>query len=822
MSQTKILIVEDEVLVANSIRRQLSTLGYEVAAVAVSGAEAVQASLETCPDLVLMDIWLEGEMDGIEAAARIRAQRDIPVIYLTAHADDATLRRAKATEPFGYILKPFQAQSLHSVITMALYEHERMQRLREQVRIQQIFLDALPCVALLLRPETRQIVAMNRAAREAGCQLGETCFGTWPKFEQPCPWCLAPRLWSTGEAQHLEVDALGVVWDAYWVPISDDLYLHYAFDITARKRADEELQRRNQALAALNAIAAAASRSLELKQVLGAALDEMMHLDMFGAQAAGKVFLLDEHAHTLTLVAHRGDLATCPARRRPLRLDECLCGLAARRGEVIALETPVQDGRHVRCLAGSPAHRDICIPLKAHGRVVGVMGLWVPAGRQVSSDDLRLLTAIGDQVGVAIENARLYEQAQRGAVELLALHKASQAIASTLDLDEVLTLALGEARAMLSAEAASILLLDAAGEDLIFAAASGPGADALVGMCMPATAGVAGRVLQERRPALVEDVRREPRYYNRIAALVNMEVRSLLAAPLEHKGNVLGVIEAINKAGRPFDSHDQGLLSTLAGSIAVAIENVRLFQKEQEQRRLLEQSQISLIRAEKLAAVGRLTASIAHEINNPLQAVQGYVIMAEEKVSRMEGEERLARYLHTASVEIDRIARIVGRMREFYRPEQAGFYPTDLHIVLEEVLELCRKHLEQGHIAVEREWAAGLPLVRANADQLKQVFLNLTLNAMDAMPGGGRLRIRTAVDSPAAVRVEVSDAGVGISPELLPRMFEPFFTTKEKGVGLGLSISYNIIQAHGGEIKVESQVGAGTTFTIWLPVEMEA
>jgi len=223
-----------------------------------------------------------------------------------------------------------------------------------------------------------------------------------------------------------------------------------------------------------------------------------------------------------------------------------------------------------------------------------------------------------------------------------------------------------------------------------------------------------------------------------------------------------------------------------------------------------------------------LVASIAHEINNPLQAVQGCLTLAEEELEDDRRPEKLGRYMSIAGGEIDRISAIVRRMRDFYRPAREKMEPTNLHAVLGSVLELVNKQLQHSDVTVEREWAEGLPKVQANDDQLKQVFLNLVLNAIDAMPEGGTLHVSTALgqiqaDSGkqprAAARIEFTDTGAGIPAEVLPHLFEPFYTTKEHGSGLGLSVSYGIIEAHGGQIMVKSQAGVGTTFTILLAVE---
>jgi two-component system NtrC family sensor kinase len=182
--------------------------------------------------------------------------------------------------------------------------------------------------------------------------------------------------------------------------------------------------------------------------------------------------------------------------------------------------------------------------------------------------------------------------------------------------------------------------------------------------------------------------------------------------------------------------------------------------------------------------------------------------------------------------EIDRISDIVKRMRDFYRPARDTFQPTDVHRVLDSVISLVGTQLHHGRITVERVLHDHLPLVKANPDHLKQVFLNLILNAADAMPQGGTLQITTDIapiryqnsrtleveSERPAVRITFRDTGEGITTQAFEHLFEPFFTTKPHGSGLGLSVSYNIIEAHNGQIRVENLVEGGTTFTVLLPV----
>ena len=223
--------------------------------------------------------------------------------------------------------------------------------------------------------------------------------------------------------------------------------------------------------------------------------------------------------------------------------------------------------------------------------------------------------------------------------------------------------------------------------------------------------------------------------------------------------------------------------------------------------------------------MGKLAASVAHEINNPLQSVQGCLTLAEEELAGDQRREKMERYLGIATGEIERIAEIVRRTRDFYRPTATGMQPTDVHAVLQSVLELSGKQLQHSNVTIERAWADDLPTIEANPDHLKQVFLNLVLNAIDAMPEGGTLRLRTVrhhmpnQPSEPAVHIEFGDTGKGMSPETQSRLFEPFFSTKEHGSGLGLYISHGIISAHHGQVHVTSYEGLGSTFSILLPVE---
>lgn len=240
-----------------------------------------------------------------------------------------------------------------------------------------------------------------------------------------------------------------------------------------------------------------------------------------------------------------------------------------------------------------------------------------------------------------------------------------------------------------------------------------------------------------------------------------------------------------------------------------------------ETLRALQSAQAELVRSERLAATGKMTAQLAHEINNPIHNIQSCLQTA---LRRLPDQTKGRDLIETAYGEVGRLSRLTVQMLSFYRTSlvEDVMKPTDLNELLGEAVDLTKGELAQNGIVVTTELQKGLPLIRGSRDKLKQVFLNLISNARDAMPAGGRLDIRTAAHE-QSLRVVVSDTGVGISPENLNRIFDAFFTTKGKvsGVGLGLSVSYGIINQHRGSIEVESQVGKGTTFIIVLPREEE-
>lgn len=239
----------------------------------------------------------------------------------------------------------------------------------------------------------------------------------------------------------------------------------------------------------------------------------------------------------------------------------------------------------------------------------------------------------------------------------------------------------------------------------------------------------------------------------------------------------------------------------------------RVAERTEEIEKLYKQ----LLHAEKLSAVGKLSASIAHEFNNPICGIRN-VLDGLVRRGRLEGENQ--RMVELAIRECDRVAKLTSDLQSFNRPTSGKVSEVDVHVALDDILLLCKKEFKNRNITLRKKYAADLPTIRAVADQIKQVFLNMLTNAREAIGEGGAVAVTTEAWGDQIV-VCFEDTGCGIAPEDMEHIFEPFFSTKPevKGTGLGLAVSYGIVQRHGGDIKVESEPGRGARFTVILPIE---
>jgi signal transduction histidine kinase len=292
-----------------------------------------------------------------------------------------------------------------------------------------------------------------------------------------------------------------------------------------------------------------------------------------------------------------------------------------------------------------------------------------------------------------------------------------------------------------------------------------------------------------------------------------------LVVPLIFQTKLRGILILSNKAsGQIFLDDDIEFLSILANQTAVSIENARLYESELDALNKLQKAQELLLQSERLAALGELSAKIAHEVNNPLGIIKNYLTLIRRNIN---GDPKGDEYLGTVEQEIDRIAMIVRQLLDFHRPRVIKFIKTDVAKTIHEVVALMQRQLEDAHVEIALDIPENMPLIAAWPDGLKQVFINLLINAKEAMRNGGQIIIVAACKG-EFVEIRVRDTGPGIEAKHIAHIFEPFYTAKESGggTGLGLSVCYGIIKNHNGSIEYCGE-GKGGCFQIRLPIEQK-
>lgn len=456
-----------------------------------------------------------------------------------------------------------------------------------------------------------------------------------------------------------------------------------------------------------------------------------------------------------------------------------------------------------------------------------------------TTDGLLVTSVIRDITERKRAADELERQVEQRTAHLNALLQVSRELFSARSLDVVLQRALTSAMSLVpAAERGVIYLFDKTAQRLALRASAGfsplpslslPRDAVLVGalFAQPQTLHVSSQT--ELAAMLADQAPEAPADFQQMLGLPALP-SGLVGVPLRAHDQVSGVLLLLRMNGAgTLGREAQATLEGLAQLAAAALSeeqsratanslSSRIADLEAEHQQLaarLNTAEAGMLQAARLAAVGQLAASIAHEINNPLYAARNCLYLLENELPP---EQSANSFLAIARDELGRIAGIIEHMRDFYRPPRGEQAPCDLNQLIEETLAITS--LNTRHMPVQVIFAPEptLPEVMGNADQLRQVLLNLLLNAVDAMPEGGTLTVRTMA-GPKVALVEVADSGVGIPAELQVHLFEPFFTTKPTGTGLGLSISAHIVTQHGGNIDVESTPGRGSTFRVSLPLQ---
>jgi len=437
------------------------------------------------------------------------------------------------------------------------------------------------------------------------------------------------------------------------------------------------------------------------------------------------------------------------------------------------------------------------------------------------SDEIAL-SRLASSAAIAIESSRLYqsERSQRQIAEALVV--AAKALSQSLQLDDVLKRVLQQCRQVVACEDVSIFFgardaqlrqttLPAAAASSLSLSSAAEGSHALLSQTQVEW------MIQTGKPVLAE---LKSLVHNGPNIGADMP-EAIAVAPLSIGQQTIGFLVAHHGQLNHFDTSILRRLEALASHAALAMQNAQLYQDLSTALNQEQAMRQRLIQTEKLTAMGRMIASVAHEMNNPLQTIKNCLFISQRRIT---AEHPAHTYLEMASSETVRLSDLVVQLREVYRPRTSqDIVPLSVQKLVEETQVILQPHLQQNKIRWQWEETAVSPhcTTMGIPNQLKQVLLNISLNAVDAMqPQGGELFLRVLPDPPnGRVGIQLRDTGPGLDPKIIPNLFEPFFTTKESGMGLGLAICYDIVHNHGGQITVENIAlpEQGAIFTVWLP-----
>jgi len=927
----KILIVEDEPEVGEVTKYILESRGYAVISIVSTGEEAIKIVGGMRPDLVLMDIVLKGNIDGINAAKQVHDRFNVPVVYLTAYADEDKLQRAKVTEPYGYILKPFKAEELQATIEMTLYKHEVENKLKREVATT---LRSIGDAVITVNKEGL-ITFMNPVAEVLTGWKQETALNRdlteifnikdkkTPGFEAGA----SVKFIIDGDIVSLSRDSIliskaktEIHIEFKITPIRDDQGIATGFvlvfrDITKRKQSEENLRESEERYRSLvessddpiylvdrNVQYLFANKAF-LKR-LGNSQDEVVGQDYsrFHSPDGTKEF-----SAMIEKVFKSG---------KPVSYEH----KSQRDGrEFIRTLSPVMDSEAGKTIAITVISKDITEHKRVEEALINSeknfrnIFQFVPESLIVLSNQMRMLNtnkAFGELTRKYAPEVNLSEEELRGKIisELhrhfgkrkhgfIEIRKASEKI-SVDDKKKELIIEFDfagkifaeeeeeeeEARIVVSmkdvtdrkrSEAAlrlekknfqhslddsplGVRIVTADGDTLyanraILEMYNYDSLEELRNTPLKKRYTPEGFVEFQKRKKIRQSGDFGPSEYEISIVRKNGEVRYIQVFRKEVFWNgkkqfqvlYFDITEAKKRGEllRQFEATIHGqkmLLDQQSSSVEELID--RLSRSREElgaSYEALKANKDDLVRSEKLAFTGRIAASIAHEIRNPLTNIILAIrqLKKEDKI-RLEGHN----YAEIVERNTNRIEYLITELLNCARPIKLNLQPCDVHLVIKDVLNVHKVRLRTQRIKVSKNFtplevpakggavASGDLLLTGQAsqpsillidkEQLGRVFLNLIANAIEAMRPGGNLSITTKKEKGTFV-IKIQDNGRGIPEKNLIKIFDPFFSTKKRGAGLGLTTCQNIVTSHGGIIEVESAWRKGSTFSVSLPIEQK-
>jgi signal transduction histidine kinase len=507
----------------------------------------------------------------------------------------------------------------------------------------------------------------------------------------------------------------------------------------------------------------------------------------------------------------------------PILEDELLAGMVEnRRGVVLGDVRKDIKFERVTAAIDRPVKSCLQVPFVIGRRVIGAVVLLSSRLSRFSKADLERGMVEMERLSPAFENAITFQEVTRYLQRFALLNEIASSASIKIGAGETAQVVIKQLQTIFRTEHVSLLLRSDGDTGL---RNYGKPEVESEDTAQRARINLAGQVVETGLPLRIGDINAEPGY-----PPVQQGVQAALVVPLKYLGEVIGAISLESEHRNAFTEADQQLLVMIANQLAGLFENARLNLETQERYRELQErieaqhlAESQLIRSARLAAVGEMAARMAHELNNPLTAIIGFVELA---LNELPNDDTLKPDLELVLSEAMRARSVLRHLLDFSRQNENIRQRAEINNLVADSLALVQQLLGSNCIQVFLDLPQDLPEIYVDPDQIKQVLLNLIHNAVQAMPDGGNLRIQTCTlpnpehPKTRGVSFSIIDTGEGISAENQQHLFEPFFTTRPigEGTGLGLAVSYGIVTAHKGVIFVESEIGQGSCFTVWLPI----
>ena len=534
-------------------------------------------------------------------------------------------------------------------------------------------------------------------------------------------------------------------------------------------------------------------------EALEGILDEVISL--FGASSAS-ISLINADSDKLLIEVERGLSKEGKGFELPMGVG--ITGWVAMYGEPFLSPDVSKEEKYFQL--DDRVKSEMAAPLLEGGRTVGALNVDALEEDAFNESDLRLLVLMANEASRVLENMWMIQQLRRKAEQLQTLVLVGQDIAGKHEIEEVLSTITREALLLLDCKLSAFFLYDEQKDLLLLHSLQDQNGARLMEESLKPADSILGTSLRSHRQVQTRDLLRTEEHHF-ISLIRDENLHSMLVSPVVYKDDPIGVLSLYLDSQHRFNDDEKLIARALADLGAIAVQNARLYGRVFD-------SEESLRKSERLTTLGTLAAEIAHEIRNPLMVIR----LLFDSLNLVEADEQKNKDLSVIREKLDHLEQIAGRILDFGKSREAFRTKLSLQEIINDAVLLVRLKLKQSQVILEIDEFEEVLIVYVDKGQIQQALLNLMLNALVAMPAGGKLTLKSDKSDEGKALIFVSDTGSGISPELQGKIFDSFLTGTSEGTGLGLSISKRILKAHDGDLELVESGSDGTVFKISLPI----